>query len=172
MQLATLRPNGSPANRTVVFRGFLDTADDLTFVTDRRSNKISEIAFNPLCEVCWYFPESREQYRFSGKMTVVGEAHPSPELASARQRAWAKMSDAGRAQFTWPHPGQPRTDLDTPLSTTTPLAGEPAVEDFCLVVINVTEVDILQLGKNRRSEFVREEGADGSVLWKETEVNP
>ena len=35
-QIATVRPDGRPANRTVVYRGFLWDTDALTFVTDRR----------------------------------------------------------------------------------------------------------------------------------------
>ena len=36
LQLATVRPDGRPANRTVVYRGFLAESDVLTFVTDAR----------------------------------------------------------------------------------------------------------------------------------------
>lgn len=36
LQIATVRPDGRPANRTVVFRGFLDDTDTLTFITDTR----------------------------------------------------------------------------------------------------------------------------------------
>lgn len=36
VQLATVRPDGRPANRTVVYRGFLGESDVLTFVTDSR----------------------------------------------------------------------------------------------------------------------------------------
>ncbi len=36
VQLATVRPDGRPANRTVVYRGFLLDTDVVTFVTDSR----------------------------------------------------------------------------------------------------------------------------------------
>ncbi len=36
VQIATVRPDGRPANRTVVYRGFLGETDKLTFVTDIR----------------------------------------------------------------------------------------------------------------------------------------
>ena len=36
LQVATVTPSGRPANRTVVFRGFLAGTDALTFVTDAR----------------------------------------------------------------------------------------------------------------------------------------
>ena len=71
VQLATVRPDGSPANRTIVFRGFVEEPfcnstplyDTLQFVTDRRSEKVIEIEHQVLGEVCWYFPNTREQFR-------------------------------------------------------------------------------------------------------------
>lgn len=44
-------------------RGFLDGCDSLTFVTDRRSSKVAEVAANPAAEVAWYLPITREQVR-------------------------------------------------------------------------------------------------------------
>lgn len=38
-QLATVRPNGKPANRTMVYRGFVGESTKLTFTTDSRSVK-------------------------------------------------------------------------------------------------------------------------------------
>lgn len=35
-QLATVKPDGSPANRTVVYRGFIGDSDRLTVTTDTR----------------------------------------------------------------------------------------------------------------------------------------
>ena len=35
-QLATVRPDGKPSVRTVVFRGFLDESTKITFTTDTR----------------------------------------------------------------------------------------------------------------------------------------
>lgn len=37
MQLATVRPDGRPSVRTVVFRGFHNNSDQITFTTDTRS---------------------------------------------------------------------------------------------------------------------------------------
>ena len=47
IQLATTRLDGKPANRTVVFRGYSDAANTLTFVTDRRSDKVQQLAHTP-----------------------------------------------------------------------------------------------------------------------------
>lgn len=37
----------------------------------RRSRKVGEVAHNPWAEVAWYFPNTREQFRVLGKLTVV-----------------------------------------------------------------------------------------------------
>jgi len=42
-QLATVRPDGRPANRTIVFRDFSPDTNDLQFVTDLRSDKMAQI---------------------------------------------------------------------------------------------------------------------------------
>ncbi|MFM7425627.1 MAG: pyridoxamine 5'-phosphate oxidase family protein, partial [Elainella sp.] len=70
-QLATVQHDGKPANRTVVFRGFLEPGNRLKLIADRRSQKIDQLAHQPWAEVCWYFPKTREQFRLSGTMAVV-----------------------------------------------------------------------------------------------------
>ncbi|KAF8072584.1 PPOX2 [Scenedesmus sp. PABB004] len=99
LQLGTVRPDGRPAVRTVVFRGFLGASDHLTFVTDRRSSKIADVAANRAVELCWYFATSREQFRLAGMVDIVSADAPDAALAAARQEAWARMSDAGSAML-------------------------------------------------------------------------
>jgi hypothetical protein len=52
MQIATVRPDGRPANRTVVFRGFLWDTDRLTFVTDARCAAASHQAAGARARCC------------------------------------------------------------------------------------------------------------------------
>ncbi|KAL4188219.1 hypothetical protein AMTRI_Chr09g43000 [Amborella trichopoda] len=66
-QLATVRPNGKPANRTVVFRGFQEGSDKIQINTDSRSHKIEDIKhcpFGELREKAWFSSslKSRLQY--------------------------------------------------------------------------------------------------------------
>ncbi|MFM7406931.1 MAG: pyridoxamine 5'-phosphate oxidase family protein, partial [Cuspidothrix sp.] len=63
VQLATVGENGLPANRTIVFRGFLEDTNQLKFITDIRSQKAEQISKQPAAEICWYFPNTREQFR-------------------------------------------------------------------------------------------------------------
>ena len=72
LQLATVREDGSPANRTVVFRGFTENSSQLCMVTDLRSEKLAEIALQPMGEACWYFTNTREQFRLRGELTADG----------------------------------------------------------------------------------------------------
>ncbi|MEL6814600.1 MAG: pyridoxamine 5'-phosphate oxidase family protein [Cyanobacteria bacterium J06598_3] len=71
LQLATVRPDGTPANRTIVFRGFLANTNRLMFICDRRSEKTHHTHQNPAAEACWYFTKTREQFRLSGQLTLI-----------------------------------------------------------------------------------------------------
>ncbi|NJN21298.1 MAG: pyridoxamine 5'-phosphate oxidase [Leptolyngbya sp. RL_3_1] len=104
LQLATIGTDGYPANRTVVFRGFL--SDRLMVISDTRSAKIQQITANPAAEVCWYFAKTREQFRLQGELAVVTADEPELALQDNRQRIWQQLSDPARQQFTWPSPGQ------------------------------------------------------------------
>lgn len=148
------------------------------FVTDVRSGKVAEVAESSAAEVAWYFPDSREQYRVMGELVIVGESHHDAALADARVRAWDKMSEKGREQFAWPHPGQPRDDQGNPTAFDVDpnLVGKGSSPhpNFCLVVLHVAAVDHLSLRKNRRHRWALAAGADASdaAAWTEEELNP
>ncbi|GIL57782.1 hypothetical protein Vafri_12929 [Volvox africanus] len=174
VQLATVRQDGRPANRTVVFRGFLaDDDDSLTFVTDSRSRKVQELAVNPAAEVAWYFPQTREQYRIAGNLVVIDAAHVDNALLEARARVWSAMSESGRQQFGWPHPGRPRAAED-PEAWNNPAPGpqDPPLDTFCLVVLRVDEVEQLLLRSNERFRYSKAIKEDGSLAWAEESINP
>ena len=78
LQLATVRGGGTPANRTIVFRGFRGKSNQLMFIADRRSEKIEQLSDNPHAEACWYFTKTREQFRLTGQVALV-TAPPAPD---------------------------------------------------------------------------------------------
>ena len=145
VQLATVRPDGRPACRTVVFRGF--TADDLPglpscalqFTTDTRSEKCDQLAANPAVEGCWWFPASQEQYRIQGTLRLItaeyseeSEDEEQAALAKVRRIMWARMSPRARLSWLWPAPkseraedSSPETD-DADYNPTLPAENEPA----------------------------------------------
>lgn len=168
VQLATLRTDGKPANRTVVFRGFLENTNQLRFITDRRSEKIGQLDGQPWGEICWYFPKTREQFRILGTLRVVSADHADEELLKARKMLWHDLSDGGRSQFAWASPKQPRT---TPLEQATPDPLNP-LSTFCLLLLEPTQVDHLELRGDPQSRYLyaKEEHEPGT--WSRVEVNP
>ncbi|GAB4815297.1 hypothetical protein N2152v2_002343 [Parachlorella kessleri] len=173
VQLATVRPDGKPANRTVVYRGFLGETDKPTFVTDVRSHKVEEIALNPWGEVNWYFIDTREQFRLLGQLLVVTKDEQDESLQQARLAAWKNMSDPGRQQFGWPQPGLDRGEDDSIFKPQAPTADDPVTDTFCLVFMDVEGVDHLELAANQRHVYSKQQGGRGSEAeWVIRNVNP
>lgn len=168
LQIATIRENGRPANRTVVFRGFLEDSNQLEFITDARSDKVDQIEKKPWAEICWYFPHTREQFRLSGCLTLIrdDDSHPNQP---ARIKIWQELSDAARLQFAWPDPGKPRVDQPEAFEPSPPNPAQP-VANFCLLLLDPQEVDHLELRgepQNRRI-YCRNEQQE----WSTQEINP
>lgn len=166
-QIATVHTDGRPANRTVVFRGFLDDGTNrLQFITDLRSDKIDQIYHQQWAEVCWYFTKTREQFRIMGRLEVV--TADSESLQTARINLWQQLSDSARLQFVWPHPGEPRADQSKFTNSPAPDETNPP-DNFGLVLLSPTAVDHLQLRgepQNRDRYFV------SGVNWQVDAVNP
>jgi PPOX class probable FMN-dependent enzyme len=168
LQLATTRADGRPANRTVVFRGFLGETSQLTFVTDARTRKLAEIEHSPWAEACWYFPVSHEQFRIGGRITLVGSNTPSAALAEARRACWRELPPAARVSFNWPTPGLPRQPR-AHFSNEHPDPEEP-LPDFCLALLDPEEVDMLEINGNPQNRW--EYKRDDQGRWTGAEVNP
>lgn len=167
LQLATVRADQRPANRTIVFRGFLNDSNQLQFVTDARSAKTDHIEHCAWGEACWYFPKTREQFRLAGRLLLVGDNHPDPALQKARQMMWQSMSDAARTQFAWAHPGKPQTNKDG-FDVSAPDATTP-LSHFCLLLLDPREVDHLELRGDPQNRWLYQH--DGSS-WSVQAINP
>lgn len=166
-QLATIRVDGRPANRTVVFRGFLDNTNQLKIITDARSEKAEQIDQNGWSEACWYFPKTREQFRLSGQLTLVCENCSNAQLLDARTRSWQELSDAARSQFAWSFPGAPRDAAgfnSAPPDPLTPLS------HFCLLLLDPTQVDHLELRGDPQNRSIY--SFSDAIGWSMQAVNP
>jgi len=166
-QLATVRVDGLPANRTVVFRGFLDDTNQLKMVTDARNQKADQIDQNAWGEACWYFPNTREQFRLSGRLTLVRESDPNAQLLDARTRSWQELSDAARVQFTWSHPGAPREATEFNQPPPDPIRPLP---HFCLLLLDSTHVDHLELRGDPQNRSIY--SFSDAIGWSMQSVNP
>jgi len=170
LQLATIRADGSPANRTVVFRGFLDGSNLLMFICDRRSEKTAQIEHNPDAEACWYFTKTREQFRLSGRLVVVSADTMDPALVEARSQLWQRISDNARLQFAWPEPKAPR-HKDADFSPPAPDPQTP-LPTFCLMLLNPHSVDQLSLRGEPQDRTVYQRVDEGDGDWLVSDVNP
>ncbi|MEO1373820.1 MAG: Npun_F5749 family FMN-dependent PPOX-type flavoprotein [Cyanobacteria bacterium J06635_10] len=167
-QLATVRNDGLPANRTVVFRGFLEDTDKLKIITDSRSEKITEIHNQSWGEICWYFTTTREQFRIAGRIIITDVNHQDSKLQKARESNWQELSDNARIQFSWAHPGKPRANPEA-FSPPQPDANKP-LDNFCLLLFEPVKVDHLRLRgepQNRTLYVLDEKG-----VWDVMEINP
>lgn len=166
-QLATVRSDGRPANRTVVFRGFWEGTNQLQMVTDARSAKAEQIDHCPHAEACWYFPSTREQFRLAGSLTLIRDTESDLALQHARQRSWHSLSDAARAQFAWAAPGQPRAEGGFEPPPPDPLVPLP---HFCLLLLDPVQVDHLELrGDPQNRWWYRWDAIAG---WSRSPINP
>lgn len=169
LQLATVTPEGYPANRTVVFRGFLDFQDSLKFITDLRSDKIAHIQHQSRSEACWYFTKTREQFRLTGTLSLVTSEARESNLQLARQTTWQNLSPAARTQFAWPTPKEPQAKsvaFDIPA----PSAANP-LPNFCLLLLTPIKVDHLELRGEPHNRYLYHLEADDNT-WSIQAVNP
>lgn len=166
VQLATIRPDGSPANRTVVFRGFAAGSDRLIFTTDGRSTKAEQIQRDARVEACWYFADTREQFRVGGMASMPGVS--DADWAPTRLRIWAGLSEPSRTSFGWPAPGQPFLEiLSTHRVATNP---DQPLESFRLLILEPSRVEHLILTTDPHTRWVYDRG-DGRA-WGRSRINP
>jgi pyridoxamine 5'-phosphate oxidase len=169
VQLATINPEGLPTNRTVVFRGFLATTNQLQFITDTRSDKFRHLQQQSWGEICWYFTKSREQFRLAGNFTLITAQSQAPALLTSRQTMWQNISDAARVQFTWPSPGITRQNSPEAFNTNFASPVKPS-DHFCLLLLTPQKVEHLQLKGNPQNRYLYTLQPDCS--WTVQEINP
>ncbi|CAM9386288.1 unnamed protein product, partial [Discosporangium mesarthrocarpum] len=163
LQIATSAIGGGVSCRTVVFRGFWEETGALKFITDHRSQKIQEIETDPRAEVCWYFRETREQFRIKGSLQVVHARETDNTLMNMRKVQWTQISPASRASFNTPHiPGleiaeniREEEDVTKGAEGGAGESLENPSDEFCLVLLWPSSMDHLMLsGTQRRRRHV------------------
>lgn len=168
-QLATVNSEGYPANRTVVFRGFLDDEQNsLKIVTDVRSAKIQDIEYQAYAEVCWYFTKTREQFRIRGNLRLVDVQEVDQNLQLARINTWQNLSEVARSQFAWADPGKPLEE-ETAFDPSLPCLDNP-LDNFCLLLLIPKKIDYLQLkgSPHQRCLYTLE----SDLTWSIQSLNP
>ena len=161
LQLATLGCDGAPRVRTLVFRGWGGPAQ-LDLLTDRRSEKSTELMHEPRVELCWLLPKARSQFRLRGHRLSLDAASDQ----SARAQHWQQLHPGARSLWGWPQPGA-AFDPEGPFPEA--LGDEvPQPENFELVRIELEQVELLELTghPHQRRRWRREQE------WLEERLNP
>ena len=161
--LATLTSDGTPSNRTVVFRGLVAGTDALKVITDTRSEKVQELRRNPLCEISWYFANTREQFRIKARAEICTRS-----TSLERSESWNKLSEQAKTQFFWPTPGQVCDPQQNPAQLLTNDFSHPP-DSFTLLILRPFSVDHLQL---KGSPQIRRLSVLEDAVWKAVAVNP
>ena len=156
--LATVDADGNPHVRNVVCRKFDDRDGSLWFTSDARSAKNAQLAAHPVASAACWQAESRQQFRFSGPVSVCNDP-------AERQHIWATLKPETRATFAWPAPGTPVVPASTFASTSDDATPPP---NFSVLVLRPAEVEHLDVTKHphRRRRW------RAANAWRREELNP
>ena len=155
IQLSTVTSNNEPRIRTVVFRGWEKESSMLIF-TDRRSDKIEHLKYNPKAEILWLFLRSKSQFRFKGNVKELKE----------NNQHWDSLSDRSKSTWFWQPPGKEiNNNLLTAQIIPTSL-NKP--ETFVALEFKIYSVDFLKLETPIHKRYIWEKENN----WKRIEINP
>lgn len=156
-------------NRTLVFRGFVDNSISLLAITDSRSDKYTQWLHEPQSEICWYFTETREQYRIKNSVTLIGQDvnDAMGTKASLRAQVWRSLSAKSKEQFLWPRPKQ--TVDEKPILVHHKASNIP--ETFVVLVFNPISVDYLNLTTIPQTRELHRI-SENTGMWVHSIVNP
>lgn len=166
--LATVTKDGFPANRMVVFRGFLDNSNKIKIITDIRSKKIEHLRDNCKGEICWYFAKTREQFRITGKLELITENYQDENLLKERQKSWEKLSEKAKEQFYWANPKELFTENSSLINYQ--VDEKNPIANFCLLLFNPAKVDHLELRGSPQNRYIYELIEENK--WLKNQVNP
>lgn len=157
----TQRRDG-PAARSVILRQVQADARRLTFYTDRRSQKVGDIAACPQVALLMWDPQHRRQLRIEGVAavetdpeTVVQHWQRVPEAA---QRDYASAAPPG-APLTEGSEGDGHWNLDA------------AREHFTVLQVLVNAMEWLELARERHQR-VALRWDDSAKAWQEQALVP
>ncbi|MDX2272922.1 MAG: pyridoxamine 5'-phosphate oxidase family protein [Cyanobacteriota bacterium] len=171
LQLATVDAQGSPHNRTLVFRGFLPSTQQLRLATDSRSEKLEQIQHSSQAEICWYFTKTREQFRITGSIQPITANHPGRAEQAQRQQLWQELSSSGKLLWYWPQPKTEQADMSLYPQQLPDTANQPP-ETFVLLLLTPTAVDHLQLQGDGLYPQCRQLYWLKQGQWQTLKVNP
>ena len=149
--VATTRPDGSPALRTVVLRGAVPAGWTLRFHTDVRSAKFAELRADPRVALHFYDPGRKVQIRIDGRAQLL-TGGPASEI-------WAAMKPHSRACYRAESGPGKALDAPPPAPHGGAESDEWGRENFAVVSVAAARLEWLYLAArgHRRARFERDE---------------
>jgi len=183
-QVASVDACGYPQNRTMVFRGFNE--ENILAVCDIRSDKYDQWKNQAHAQICWYFNESREQFRLTCTVELITDLnhldtklaeteHPKSHMQTLRDKVWEGLSKASQAQFSWPAPLIP-FDENAQTNNTSTLDDDKNTcelkphKHFVLVCFSPSKIDYLNLRATPHIREITKRLQAG--VWECTSVQP
>jgi len=153
--LATVDSMSHPHVRHVVCRR-IDSDGTIWIASDARMAKNQHVRENPNVELSLWVPQKRQQFRIAGTISI------DPR----REELWQALSDATRATFFWPPPGEPFNSTQ-PFAVAVSASVDPPA-NFEVLVLTPGQVEHLELSAHphRRRRWKR------SSNWAVEELNP
>jgi pyridoxamine 5'-phosphate oxidase len=73
-------------------------------------SRVQDLRANPACELCWFFPLSKEQYRVTGRAVLIDDkcAAGDAKLSAVRLAQWSSLVIPTRQLFDAAPPGTAR----------------------------------------------------------------
>ena len=149
--LATVTPDGWPAQRTVVLRAADPAAGTLDMHTDLRSPKVTALRHSPRAALHIWDASAHLQTRIEVTVAIL----TGPTVAAI----WAQVPDPSRQSYgTLPAPGQP---IEGALA----YVKRPDAASFAVLRCMVRRIEALHLGpQHRRARFDLDSGWAGEWL--------
>lgn len=132
--------------------------------------QIEELKKCPFAEICWYFTDSWEQFRISGRIDVIDGSNPDSMKLQQREKSWFASSMKSRLQYLGASPGLPNiSEQQTQELFLDPSTGP--VASFCLLVLDPDQVDYLNLKSEQRLAFTSTLNVSGEKFWTSEKIN-
>jgi hypothetical protein len=154
VQISTLGLDGAPRARTVVLRQVNRSESAVTFHTDIRSKKVAELKKDPRIAVVACDLDAGLQIRLEGIATIV-------DRGERRDAVW--NASRPRTLILYRAPLPPGTPIEAPSEAHVQPECDDAernagIENFCLVDIEVSNIDYLDLSPTGhiRARFIRD----------------
>lgn len=165
LPMSNMKRNGDVSMHCLQFKGFLK--DDVRFfkflLAMNDQTLMGDIKSDPKAKISWTM--SNEYYIFKGKFYIASAPiqvtrFPPPKIMDddksaaeyweeQRLQQWSELDDKTRATFTWPSRAEvPRSDqvafsCQSLCVTEKSVVHDIALDNFCLLVYKVTDVEYL-----------------------------